>query len=125
MSLILALLLVAAQDSKPPAGAPQEVPPSSARTTTAPSCTPSGRQPSHRIAELLAATNGATAATAWRVRSIREEYEILDALGLCPNVQSLTQDGGHPYDRLDAVDARTGEPRQLWFDISAFFGRGF
>jgi hypothetical protein len=72
---------------------------------------------------MLAATDGSAPERAWRVRSIREEYQIIDALGLCPRVQSLVTQRRRPYDLQRVVDPRSGAERELWFDISAFFGR--
>jgi hypothetical protein len=109
LDILLGLLLIAAQ-ATPPA------PPPPAAT-----CTPSGAAPSARIAGLLASTDGSSPARAYRVRSIREEYLILDALGLCPETQSLVTNRGRPYDVQRAVDARAGEVREFWFDISSFF----
>lgn len=113
MTLFLALLLASAQ---PPSPAP--TPPA---TTSTPRCILSGVPPSRRIARLISSTDGSSAAKAYRVRSVREEYQILDALGLCPGGQSLTMSDGHPYDVLETIDARTGEARVLWFDIRSFF----
>lgn len=121
MSLILlpALLLAAAQ----PPDKPQAAPAAPAETCRlAPPPPPADQR---RIASLLAATDGATAERAFRVRGIHEEYEILGALGLCPRMQSLTQQGRRSYDVLSAIDPRTGAARDLWFDITSFFGHEF
>lgn len=123
MILIAALLLAAQEAPKPSPQAPPDAP--VAGTTTSAQCTPSSTPPSRRIAQLLASTNGASAATAYRVRNIGEEYQILDALGLCPHIQSLVMPDNHPYDVLSAVDPRTGATRDLWFDIASFFGHEF
>jgi hypothetical protein len=120
MILIAALLLAAQDPVKPP---PSDAPVASTSTTR--QCTPSSAPPSRRIAQLLASATGASAATAYRVRNIGEEYQILDALGLCPQMQALTMPNNHPYDVLTGVDPRTGESRDLWFDIASFFGHEF
>jgi hypothetical protein len=109
MSLIMSLLLATAQESAVPPAPPP--------------CAPAPAPASGRIARLLASADGASAATAYRVRSVREEYQILAALGLCPGSQGLTTVGRRTYDVLTALDPRTGAERELWFDISAFFGR--
>ncbi|CAN5294150.1 hypothetical protein BH10PSE14_BH10PSE14_15900 [soil metagenome] len=78
-----------------------------------------------RIATLIAATDGATKETAFKVRSVDEEYQILRALHCKPGLQSLIiGDDNHPYDMLD-VTAPDGTRRQLWFDIKSFFGHEF
>ena len=75
-----------------------------------------------RIASLIAATDGATKETAFKVKSVDEEYQILRALHCRPGVQSLIiGDDNHPYDMLE-VTAPDGAKRQLWFDIKSFFG---
>ena len=120
MLLLPALLLAALQAPDKPQDAPSAPAETSCRVAAPP---PQADQ--RRIADLLASTQGATAETAFRVRSISEEYEILGALGLCPGMQALTQHGRRSYDVLTATDPRTGASRTLWFDITSFFGRGF
>ena len=118
--LLPALLLAAMQ-------APDK-PQASYSTPAETGCRPAPPPPQadrRRIADLLASTNGANAAAAFRVRSISEEYEILGALGLCPHMQALTQNGRRSYDVLTAIDPATGAARVLWFDITAFFGHEF
>lgn len=63
--------------------------------------------------------DGLTPATAYRVSSVADEYQILSALGLQPRSQSLVVQK-KPFDRLDATN-QAGEQRALWFDISSFF----
>ena len=83
-------------------------------------------EPSGRIAKILRKSDGRSQATAFRVRSIREEYEVLRTFGLEPVLQSLiVGDDKKPYDKLEAKNPRTGEKVELWFDISSFYGAGF
>ena len=78
-----------------------------------------------RIEKLIASTDGATKATAYKVKSVDEEYQILRALHLEPEQQDLViGDDKHPYDVLTAV-AEDGAKRQLWFDIKSFYGHEF
>jgi hypothetical protein len=78
-----------------------------------------------RIAKVMGKTDGKTRETAYKVKSVDDEYEILRRLGLRPNGQSLVMDDkGHPYDMLQAVDPATGKEVELWFDIGSFFGKG-
>ena len=78
------------------------------------------------IAEIMAKSDGKTKETAYKVRSVDDEYAILRRLKLRPNGQSLVMDDkGHPYDMLQAVDPATGKQVELWFDIESFFGKGF
>jgi len=77
-----------------------------------------------RIATLIAGTDGLTRQTAFKVKSVDEEYQVLAALGLKAEQQDLIMgDDGHPYDMLTAVDPRTGAKREVWFDIKSFFGK--
>jgi len=93
--------------------------------TASPEAAPAPAPPSGRIAALLAKSDGSTRAAAIKVRSVDEEYRILAALGLRPKSQALISDAGGTYDLLTATDPRTGAERQLWFDISSFFGHEF
>lgn len=55
--------------------------------------------------------------TTYKVLSVGEEYEILDALGLERTTQALQNVGGVAYDVFKYDD------RTIRFDISAFFGK--
>jgi hypothetical protein len=74
-----------------------------------------------RIDKIMAATDGKTEGTAYRVASVADEYQILRRLGLNPGMQSLIVKGKKAYDMLEATHAN-GEKVQLWFDISSFYG---
>ena len=75
--------------------------------------------PSKHIAKVLAANDGTTEQTAYKVRSVKDEYEVLAALKLTPKVQSLVMKK-KPYDLIEAAD-ETGATRKVWFDISSFY----
>lgn len=70
---------------------------------------------------IFATGDGQSARTAFRILSIHEEYVIASVLDLKVEGQSLRTKGGY-YDVMQVTDPRTGERRELWFDISAFFG---
>jgi hypothetical protein len=78
-----------------------------------------GARLSKHIAKIVAANNGMTEQTAYKVRSVKEEYQVLAALKLTPKVQSLVLKK-KPYDVIQAAD-ETGATREIWFDISAFY----
>lgn len=83
-------------------------------------------EPSGRIAKVLAKGDGRSERTAYKVKSIEEEYEILRVFGLHPGVQSLiVGEKGKAFDMLQAKNPKTGETVELWFDISSFYGAGF
>jgi hypothetical protein len=75
---------------------------------------------SKHITKILSRGDGRSEQTAYKVRSVRDEYEILEALGLKPGKQSLVI-RKKPYDVLEATDPTTGATRELWFDISSFY----
>ena len=89
---------------------------------TMPAATP---PPSDHVQQLLRQTDGTSAERAFKVNSVAEEYQILRALGLKPGLQSLVSNHGRMYDVLTATDPKTGQSRDLWFDINSFFGKEF
>ena len=89
---------------------------------TAPGTAPA---PSEHVQQLLRQTDGATAEKAFKVKDVPEEYQIVRALGLVPGRQSLVSNHGRMYDVLTVTDPKTGQERQLWFDINSFFGKEF
>ena len=87
-----------------------------------PTAPPSGaalKTPKH-VDKIIGKRDGKTCATAYRVRSVREEYKIMASLGLKPFKQALIS-GKKPCDILTATDPSTGDEYEVWFDISAFY----
>lgn len=84
----------------------------------------------HRIAQgimdsIADSGDGASQDTAWVVIHVGEEYMLMEYLELQPKDQSLLFDSkGRAYDAFRVVD-KEGKERQVFFDISAFFGKGF
>jgi TonB family protein len=66
--------------------------------------------------------DGTSVETAMVVISTREEYLVLQAKGLDPTAQALLHQGGHSYDKLSAVDPKTGEKSEFYFQIDRVFG---
>jgi hypothetical protein len=100
LSLLFAFALALAQPAAAPAAAP---PP-----------------PSAHLAKIMSRGDGRSAETAYKVASVREEYEIVRALGLEMKSQALVM-RKKPYDVLTVRDPRDGSTRALWFDIGSFF----
>lgn len=73
---------------------------------------------------LLTTGDGKSPKTAYRVHSIREEYQIMAELGYQVHSQSLMTHGDTPYDMLTGKHKETGKEVSLYFDISSFFGGG-
>jgi hypothetical protein len=70
------------------------------------------------------AVPGAAKETAIRVKDVGAEYAHLRQHKLRSHMQSLVADDPrHAYDVLTATDEQ-GAERQIWFDISSFFGKG-
>ena len=68
------------------------------------------------------ATAGASERTAVKVGSVAAEYTWLAAHGLRPREQSLVVRGKQAFDMISALDEK-GTAREVWFDISSFYGR--
>lgn len=73
---------------------------------------------------IFATGDGKSAQTAFRVLSVGEEYIVLSVLELRLKQQHLRTDGG-VFDVMNVTDPATGKAFEIWFDISAFFGKGF
>lgn len=67
---------------------------------------------SKHIEKILSRADGSSQATAYKVSSVRDEYEILAALHLTSKEQALIL-GKKPYDAITAVDPSTGAERQV------------
>lgn len=74
------------------------------------------------IRSILKTGDGLTAATAFTVIAISEEYAVLGALGLERKKQSLVQENGHAYDKMTVVDTQSGRELTLYFNIDIPFG---
>jgi hypothetical protein len=68
------------------------------------------------------AGDGKSMEQAFVVISTDEEYALLNILGLLPGDQSLMHGGGHAYDKLDAVDPKTNQEHEFYFQIDIPFG---
>ncbi|MGF7149514.1 hypothetical protein FHS96_003165 [Sphingomonas zeicaulis] len=77
--------------------------------------------PSKHIAKIMERGNGLSPETAYKVSSVRDEYQIMAQLGFEVSSQSLVVQR-KPYDVLEGKDA-DGQTRKIWFDISKFYGR--
>ena len=77
--------------------------------------------PSGRVAEILKSGDGKSEATAYKVKSVHEEYEVLGALGLRPGGQSLIVHGKKAFDMLSVTDPKTQQKQDIYFDINSFY----
>ena len=69
------------------------------------------------IDAILSSGDGHTPQTAYQVLAIREEYLLLDQLGLKPTGQALIKKNGHAYDRISAVRLSGDAPQDVFFNI--------
>lgn len=76
------------------------------------------------INSILGSGDGRSTATAWQVIHLGEEYLVLAYLEYERVDQALiVGTDGRPYDRFTVKDAE-GKERTVFFDVSAFFGKG-
>jgi hypothetical protein len=66
--------------------------------------------------------DGKSAASAWHVISVAEEYELMAVKGYKVGNQALVQQDGHTFDRLEVTDQSSGETSSVWFNIDRVFG---
>lgn len=90
----------------------------------APDATITEHLPPKSLRKILAKGDGLTKETAYKVKSVRQEYEIVEYFGMRPGRQALVVDG-KAYDVVTASDPETGKTREFWFDVSAFYRRLF
>ena len=76
-------------------------------------------------ATVVASAGGTGADDAYVVSSVAQEYEILRLLGLTMERKALHVIDGRAFDVLSVRDPATGAMRDVWFDISRFFRRGY
>lgn len=69
------------------------------------------------VGSILGSGDGKGTESAYQVISIKEEYVILDVLGLEMKIQSLIVSNGHSYDRLETITPETGKTEVLYFNV--------
>lgn len=79
-------------------------------------------EPCHAMASRLlqsifASGDGNSTVTAYQVIAVREEYSVLNAMGLTPGGQRLVTEGEHRFDAFDITDRDTGKRRTIWFNV--------
>jgi hypothetical protein len=67
--------------------------------------------------------DGQTAATAYQVISVAEEYAVINYLEFRPSGQGLVREDGHNFDVMTVIDPKTTETHKLYFNIDRFFGK--
>jgi hypothetical protein len=75
------------------------------------------------MSALLSTGDGKSAATAYCVQGINEEYMIMQHFGYKVQSQALLMSGESSYDVLEGFDEKTKRTVALHFDISGHFSR--
>jgi hypothetical protein len=69
------------------------------------------------LRSITAGKDGKSAATAWSVVTVDEEYFILRMLDAKLTRQRLVSTGGHHYDVMQTVDAETNAGVTYYFNV--------
>ena len=80
----------------------------------------------HANPQAQAARDGSSKELAIKVRSVDQEYKILRGMNLTVEQQALINDeDGRAFDVMTVLDPASGAKREVWFDITSFFGKEF
>jgi len=74
------------------------------------------------IKSIMDSGDGASMETAYKVVTFLEQHAVFAVLEVAKGGQSLHSKNGRQYDKITVHDRETGETRELWFDVTAFFG---
>jgi hypothetical protein len=73
------------------------------------------------LTSILKSGDGKTPATAFKVIAAPEEYALLNALNFKMTKQSLIENDGKRYDRMDVTDSKTQTKATIYFNIDTPF----
>lgn len=73
------------------------------------------------LIDSIAAQNGSSPETALQVINVREEYIMLDVVGLEIQKQTLQRINDKSYDVLDVINRESGQSFTLYFDVTIPF----
>jgi hypothetical protein len=73
------------------------------------------------LKSILRTGDGRGPKTAWTVFQVREEYEVMKALGLRVESQTLKDEDGRQFDVLKARAPKDGRGVDVYFDITEVF----
>lgn len=79
-------------------------------------------EPCHEMASRLLRSisesgDGAAPESAYQVIAVREEYSLLNTLGLTPVGRTLVAQGGRDYDAIEVAEKGSGEMRTVYFAL--------
>jgi len=72
---------------------------------------------SNLLRSIFDSGDGKTPETAYQVIAVREEYSVVNAMGLTPTGQHLVTRDDHRFDAIDVDDKNTGEARTIYFNV--------
>ena len=72
---------------------------------------------SNLLRSIFDSGDGQTPETAYQVIAVREEYSVVNAMGLTLVSQHLVTRDDHRFDAVDVIDKNTGEPRTIYFNV--------
>jgi hypothetical protein len=81
------------------------------------SAEPCHEMAAHLLRSIYDSGDGRTPETAYQVIAVREEYSLLNAMGLTPVSQKLVKQGGRTYDLFDVTESGGAETRSIYFNI--------
>ncbi|MCE1246241.1 MAG: DUF4919 domain-containing protein [Firmicutes bacterium] len=70
---------------------------------------------------IMKSGDGTTPATAFKVISVPEEYSLLNALGMKLVKQSLIEQNGKRFDKMEVTHSQSGDSRTIYFNIDIPF----
>ena len=72
---------------------------------------------SNLLRSIFDSGDGQTPESAYQVIAVREEYSVVNAMGLTLVSQQLVTRADHRFDAVDVTDKTTGEPRTIYFNV--------
>jgi Domain of unknown function (DUF4919) len=84
-------------------------------------------EPCHEMAakllqSIFASGDGNSAVSAYQVIAVREEYAVINAMGLTPGEPKAVAQNGHRYDTFVVTDKDSGKTQTLWFNVDRPMG---
>ena len=72
---------------------------------------------SNLLRSIFESGDGQTPESAYQVIAVREEYSVINAMGMTLISQHLVTRGDQRFDAVDVTDKSTGEPRTIYFNV--------
>jgi hypothetical protein len=72
---------------------------------------------SNLLRSIFDSGDGESPETAYQVIAVREEYSVVNAMGLTLVSQHPVTRDDHRFDAVDVIDKTTGAPRTIYFNV--------